>query len=804
MKRYMHLAPAVALIVSTMSAAYADAPSAEAGAVYNLKVVTDASPDYTDIDSLVHSTTSRWESDEDKMWALFYWQHKGRRQTNPMTVHGQHETDPIRQYNDYGYMMCSTISGVNVGIWQYMGYPAKYYDIGVHSVPEVFYDGGWHHYDNSLSLYYTLCDGETVAGVEDVGKTLACEASGGKEEPGHIAIYHAVHGTSVNGFIEGSDTIRDLKKLGQHSFAPGALKYRYYVTYAEIGHRYILNLRDGESYTRHYTRQDRPEGANDRENYQSDPAYFTPNGANSDGSPRDPEAKNVRYRIRGNGDRTFEPALTPEAVPGSLHSGRNIEAIDGGGLQPVTAGEPAEAVFKVEGANVITSLAIAAELVRGSDDDRVAIAISTTNGMTWQEVYNGEATGSDRPAIRLVDEVNGVYDVLVKVQLTAAVSPDQAQLKRIRFDTVTQINSKTQPQLLLGKNTVYVGAGEQTGSIVVWPELQNDRYKDHAVESVHIRTKEKHEDWNGVMGVAGDAPGGEGYVVFRVDAPADLTRITQGARMYVRKSGAQVRFEHSFDEGKTWTESFAFSDTEAPWDDLQNQVTTDVPDGARSVLFKYHLKDASFYSIRMEANHERTVSKTAPVEVTFNWSERQQDYSVVPRSHTQLVDELPATYTINVGGFDHPVVDSLTVNTRGARGEVAYGYSDGEDLADQNPEKFVGQWVTYGNNLAEGKPYTLSLPPDENSWDAGDPDGTALTDGRVGSSYSGGVSYREGPLWTKGRTPEIVVDLGEPQQAAAFRVHLHGYPSQDAVRGRVQDEVEVLVSNDGENFTSVG
>src|SRR3954466_13042202 len=155
--------------------------------VYNLKVVTDASPDYTDMDSLVHSITSNWKTDAEKCWALFYWNHIARRQTAPMILHGMAETDPIVQFNDYGYTMCSTISGINCSIWQAKGYKVKYYDIAVHTVPEVFYDDRWHLYDNSLSCIYTLCDGKTIAGVEDIGKTLGCEKSGGKEEPGHIA-----------------------------------------------------------------------------------------------------------------------------------------------------------------------------------------------------------------------------------------------------------------------------------------------------------------------------------------------------------------------------------------------------------------------------------------------------------------------------------------------------------------------------------------------------------------------------------------------------------------------------------------
>ena len=84
--------------------------------VYNLKVVTDASPDYSDMQSLIHSVTSRWPTTKEKCWALFYWNHIARRQTTPMVLHGMELTDPIRQFNDYGYTMCSTIAGINCAL----------------------------------------------------------------------------------------------------------------------------------------------------------------------------------------------------------------------------------------------------------------------------------------------------------------------------------------------------------------------------------------------------------------------------------------------------------------------------------------------------------------------------------------------------------------------------------------------------------------------------------------------------------------------------------------------------------------
>lgn len=149
--------------------------------VFNLKVVTDASPDYSDMESMVRSITSKWQTTEQKCWAMFYWNHIARRQTAPMMLHGMALTDPIRQFNDYGYTMCSTISGINCSIWDAMGLKAKYWDISNHTVAEVEYDGRWHMYDNSLSALYTLCDGKTLAGVADIGKAGACATSGGKK-----------------------------------------------------------------------------------------------------------------------------------------------------------------------------------------------------------------------------------------------------------------------------------------------------------------------------------------------------------------------------------------------------------------------------------------------------------------------------------------------------------------------------------------------------------------------------------------------------------------------------------------------
>lgn len=787
-------------------------PVAVCGQVCNLKVVTDANPDYSDIGSMIYSITSRWPETKDKCWAIWYWNHIARRQTAPMILHGRELTDPIRQFNDYGYTMCSTVSGVNCGIWHAMGLPVRFWDISLHTVSEVHYDGRWHMYDSSMSAIYTLCDGKTIAGVQDIGTDGACQASGGKRHPGHIAKYHCLTATSPNGFLTGADTIRSLEEE-YRCFDPKGLKYRYYYNNWDLGHRWILNLRDRERYIRYYHRLDADSlnaAPQDKKgSYRADPAYFVSN----DG--RDPEAANPRYRIRGNGVRTWRPPLTPSGLARNAFAVSAVRATEPDGVEPLEAGQAGEVVFHVQGANVITSMTISGELFRRTQQDAAEIAVSTNYGRQWTTVWKHESTGAATAQVKLIEPVNGCYDVLVKVRLLGAQAPADAQLRTLRFEVITMLNSKTQPRLRLGKNTVYVGAGQQTETLVIWPELQADRYKHYAVEARNVKSAAEHPGYMGAL--FAEQGGQEAYVVFRLDCPREMTSFTYGGRLYNRAPKARIEFHHSFDNGKTWTHSYTLSDTNPPWDVIHYEKVEDIPAGTKSVLIKYAWfapsagpNACSIYDVRMEAHYRPASEGFRPLDVTFAWKERQADYSLVARSHRQRVDKLPFTYTINVGGVDHPVVESLEVCAAADRSSLAgtadgstaasYGYSDGKDLP---AEKFQDRWVTYGPNLALGKPYTCSVPS-RNNWNAGDPEGKILTDGVVGPPYVGGIAYRFGALWQKGDNPVITVDLESVQQCGAFAIHTGGYPFWDALKGEVKDRVEVLTSVDGEHYQSQG
>ena len=56
-----------------------------------------------------------------------------------LILHDQKLTDPLRPFNDYGYMMYSTIAGSLCAIWQHMGMDVRFWDISLHTVSECLY-----------------------------------------------------------------------------------------------------------------------------------------------------------------------------------------------------------------------------------------------------------------------------------------------------------------------------------------------------------------------------------------------------------------------------------------------------------------------------------------------------------------------------------------------------------------------------------------------------------------------------------------------------------------------------------------
>lgn len=776
------------------------ATAAPAGAVYNLRIATDASPDVTDLEGLIHSTTARWTTARDKVWALYYWSHILKRQSLPIVRHGLEVTDPIRNLADFGFTMCSTIAGINQTLYEAIGLRHQYWDICNHSVVTVEFDGKFNMIDSSMSNLVTLDDGVTLASLEEAA------ANGGR-----LVRERSLYSTSPDGFLTGSDTARHLSGARNPSdgttvngfadaFCADGLKYRDYYYNWDAGHRQVLNLRDDESYTRYYRRLG--EG----------PDYYVPSEKIAAPDPNDTfenDSEN-RFGLRGNGSWTFTPDLSAEGWAAAAYTSTNIAPVTGG-IRPATAGAPADVIYKVQSANAIASQQVSADFSRTDAASSATISLSRNHGLTWTQIGSASTLGSTVPVeIRLREQVSGAYETLIRIRMTSgSAAPEGIALTMLRINTMTHVNAKSMPRLNIGRNEIFIGTGSQTDTMVLWPELRGDFWRKDAYDSSNIASQPVDVPQSYTALVFPADLSQDAHLVYRMEAPADITRIVYGGRLLNRTPGSYIDFLHSFDGGATWTRSYRLSDTAKPYDVIHDETVTDVPAGVRTVLFKYFIHNtdpvasraSGFYSLRMEANHRPPPSTAKPLDVTFRWKEVGADRTLVERSHRTRITEFPTTYVVNVGGADHPVMESMRLTLADDSDTTPFGYGDGTDVGGA---KYVHQKRTEGVHLAKNKAYTLSRPPNGFQSSPGPEDTTILTDGVVGSPVTGSSSYWWGQCWGPGSPVDMRVDLGQTRSAGAFRAHLFGYPFWDALKGEVEDVVEVQTSIDGVDYVSRG
>jgi hypothetical protein len=776
-----------------------DGTSSRAGS-FNIKIVTDASPDLTDMASLIESTTSHWPTVDQKVWALFYWNHILKRQTPPMTLHGFDVTDPIRNLVDYGYTMCSTASGINQSLYEALGLQHQYWDICNHTVSAVEYDGRFHMIDTSMSNLVTLDDGVTLASVPEVVADSA-----------RLLREHSLYSTSPNGFLLGSDTGRNLTDFISPvtgSLTPGfaddfceGLKLRDYYYNWNWGHRYVLNVRDGESYVRYY----HPLGTSADYWVSSEKiAKADPATAFQIDAPN-------KFGLRGNGSWTSTPSLAADGWSAAAYRATNI-APTSGGLAPADPTQPAELVYKVQAADAITSQKIQAQFSRPTVAAAASVSVSLNHGVTWLAIGDvGSAIGSSVPiTVNLRDQVNGLYESLIRIQFT----PDPGSwasivLTGLTIDTLTQVNAKALPRLNIGRNQVYIGAGDQTDSMVLWPDLRSTLWMKDAFDAKNITAQAVDVPRKYTAVAYPSTLNQDAYLTYKMDAPGDITRLTYGARLYNSHAGSYIDYLHSFDNGATWTKSYRLSSTSKPYDVIHYETIASVPPGVRTVLFKYLIHNTStaattasgLYAARMEADYAPAQGGGRPIDVTFRWKEVQSDRTLVERTFRQHVDAFPTTVTIDVGGSDHPVMESLKVNVEDPSDPTPAGYGDGVDVGG---ERYVPKKRIEGTNLAKSRPYTISRAPSGFQSSAPASNATILTDGIVGSPVTGSNYYWWGQCWASGATVDLQVDLGSMRSVGAFRAHLFGYPFWDALKGQVQDRVEILTSADGVTFANQG
>jgi hypothetical protein len=778
-------------------------------AVYNLHLVTDNTPDYTDLPSLVASATGNWADPQDKCIAIWRWGRRGRHQMSCAKENGRYILDPILHFNSYGAMNCGIISALNIACWRQLGYQARYIQLGDHTVSEVSWDHGatWHLFDSSMSIYCYNHDGQ-VASCEQIKESHACALSGGKSEPGHYYLYHYAPACATHPGPSGWRCAADQPVAFHRTLEAGASSYTdgfdvdRYCQYARYGHRYVLNLRPYESYTRYWTPLNR-----DRQGTESDGdlVYFRPmpNGS-------DPDGPNGENHIRGNGRWFFEPNLADPECRKVFYDdlGLATRNEDGAGpnLHPADSGTMAWVVFKVYAANVITSMRIDAAGLRASDDDFLGVCVSRDAGLHWQSVWQAEGTGPQATHIALHEEVAGVTQCLVRIEMRAARRSRDVGLDSLRVITITQLDRLTLPKLTLGTNEVLLRADEQVETTELWPALHDGTYQRTAVAEDSVYS-DKQPDGMYKATLGAGVNGRECSVTWRLTVPTDVTSATYGVISTNRSPRSWVSLRRSW--GGTHFEQFhRNSDGDFPFDEQVLQRFDDVPAGTRQAYLRgvflcsnsaatYNMPGIQDLLIRV--CHKPRNPAFQPILVTYAWTEHRAEGDVT-RSHTEVVRSLPHRYTINVAGRRDPTMRWVRMSLQGPGHVERPGYSDGIDVGTvwERP-KVVYRW---GKNLAQDKPYTASRTSSPSSGNL-DSDGCELTNGIIiaPTDYVRDKSVQPATaFWDPGEPVTFVVDLQGQAKIAAVRVSTH---QPNAIFCHPAS-IDVAVSDDGRRWQPAG
>jgi hypothetical protein len=728
-----------------------------AGGAQNLRLVSDSVPDFSSREAFVRSALSQWPTDQEKALAQFRWVHRARRVGSPMVEDGRPVLDPVLFFNSYGVTFCSTISMMNVSLWEAAGYRGRAVSLNAHCVSEIRYGDAWHMFDSDFCNYF-LDEQGVVASAEALFK-------GRQREAGKWYLYdHCPTASYAQGRLFMGPSSASLKDVAEDWYA----KYspRPTAQGAQAGQRYILGLRPKETYTRYW----RPLGVG--------PAFGRPFRDGKEAG----ETLTLRNG-RANGRWVWTPDLADSSV---LFAGENVAYRDGA-LRAKDAGKPAAAVFRVVAANVATSAQVE---VTGT----AALQVSANGGLTWESV-GIESRESGRGTATLTDrQIGGRVEYLLKADLNGG-----ATLNALTVTTVTHVNQRTLPALHLGTNRIVALSDGDLETVTLTPRLSSPEYAKDCLRVTGFESVKAPRDWEPSLRT--DTPA---ELALSADTPRDIAYVRLASTVLLYQPMSRLTLAASFDEGATWRTVGEFSRAEPYADRRVSAETRDVPKGARRVLLRWALDGGKGGLINVFAEVGfRPAGRFMPYDVTYCWNE-WRDGRWIERQHTERIADVRHAYQVNVGGTRPPQMKWVRHSPAGA---AKTGYADGEDVGNRFARSEYG--LDYGTRLETGAAYTVSRPAGDAYPDTG---GKLLTDGFVSLASFWGLgdinltgkknANRVGELaaWEPGGPVAVTIDLGSVQTVGGVRV----CAVQPNAKVQFPDTMTAEISSDGQAFAAAG
>jgi len=743
--------------------------AAPRGGAFNLRVVSDAVPDWSSRSNFVYSALSLWQTDFGKAAAQFRWSHRCRRVGSVVLEDGRPVLDPVLFFNSYGICFCGHIAAINCGLWEAWGKRGRLVDLPGHVVSEIRYDGAWHLFDHDFSNYFINENG-AVASAAELG---ASRIHGNVEdlEPGEYYIFdHCPHASAPRGHIfQGPNSWWLIDVARDWYPGPKAIKPRPAIVGSHAGHRYVLGIRPNERYTRHWT----PLGTG--------PLYarLFPNG-------KEPAGKGSPLRnSRANGLWVWEPVLSDH---GTLFFAQNVKPTRDG-IRVEDPRLPGIAVFNVSAANVITSVGIQVD-ARGA----VALLMSTDGGVSWEAVSAPAAGRTAAPEGVMTRFPAGRLQYLLRADLAPG-----AKLNGLRIETLTQVNPRALPRLRLGGNEIVAVSDEHLETLVLNPRLTAMDKPGEVLRATGWQVMEKPRHRDPTVRAVGEAE-----IVLRAAVPRRIRKIRMACTAVMSEPSAELFLAVSFDEGKSWKTLGHYKAPAAPYDRRFEVETRDIRGGARDVLLRYAYDTggSGLMNVVAEVGYD-PAGRLMPYDVVYAWDEYHEN-EWIERYHRERVKDPYHRYSINTGGERPPRMHWVRLEPAG---DAKTGYEDGVDIG---PRKSASDYrLVYGRNVSLGCRYELSRSPARAYPDVGR---KLLTDGFIGRSsfwklarinLSGPKNEKrvgEIVAWEPGEDVVVTIDLEKEQTVGGARIAALE-PNQ---RILFPSLMQVEVSVDGKSFDLAG
>jgi hypothetical protein len=590
------------------------------GVVCFVKVLSDKVEDVSSLEAWKSSFIRDGMTDEQKAMAVWNtvvrFQHQDPPPHEYLMGDDDNVHDPIKTFNVYGYGMCCCASCNIESLGRYVGIQARGWAATHHSIPELFYNNGWHMLDSSGILYF-LKDDNSVAGVEEL-----------TANPDELCKVSRIHPSPLP---DGRSLTTDhnFNKISEVYRKNGNRPYLYEYGYSQ-GYQLNIQLRPGERITRNWSNKglhvNMLEGKGPPGSLAGKTGVYP--------LLETPQFGDIAPGRIGNGTHEYDVPLGSGAFRGTALACDNLAChIDdqkSPALHLKDDKQPGTLILRMPSSYVYLGGELSFKAVVGAGGE-IDFEFSDNNGLDWKDL--AKVTESGEKKIDLKQLVFRRYDYRVRLKLSGAGTG----LDALKFTHDIQHSQRALPALGQGQNTITFSAGPAESTVTVEARCGTDN------KGKQLTYNDFHPKLNNVAPELFALSGGQGDVTFPITTPAEMTRLRFGCHYRARSEKDGWDYQVSFDSGKNFK---TVEHAEGPYNGHCKYVTfSEIPPGTKEALIRFagtQINAVCMFGFHIDADYKQPSGGFRPVKITYTWDEKgesKQDVHIATKEHD--------TYNIN-------------------------------------------------------------------------------------------------------------------------------------------------------------